>query len=122
MILTDWLSWWYGSGVAELKLRLKFLFVSLLNTFSVPVLLSTLFDPWRRDEMKVSGAPINVELHAVWMNIISRLIGAVIRATTLLTAGLLLLIAALVGALALLLWLGWPMFVLICLWQVVRHA
>ena len=75
----------------------------------MPVLLKTLFDPWRKDEMHVVGASINVKFQVFWLNMVSRFVGFVIRVSAILAAGGLLALAGFFSAAVYFVWLGWPL-------------
>jgi len=88
MIIAEMLGWWYSRGwiwiaqqvyVVELKRIFEF--------FSVSDLLKTLFSPFRQDYIDTTKAPIGIKLQVFGSNLISRMLGAMIR-ITLISAGL----------------------------------
>ena len=88
MIIAEMLGCWYSRGwiwiaqqvyVVELKRIFEF--------FSVSDLLKTLFSPFRQDYIDTTKAPIGIKLQVFGSNLISRMLGAMIR-ITLISAGL----------------------------------
>lgn len=60
--------------------------------FSIDLLLKTLLEPWKRDEIDTTNMSLQSKLNVLLMNIVSRLVGAVVRGGTVVFA--LALIAA----------------------------
>lgn len=107
MIIMDLLGWWYSRGWVW---ALRQLFVvrvqRIAEFFSIGDLLKTLFAPFRQDIIDTGRAPIGIRLQALGGNIISRILGALIR-TTLILIGVLLIIAQ--AVLALIAAFIWPL-------------
>jgi hypothetical protein len=105
MVALSLLQWWYGHGwlsaVEHSEQRLK----NTYRLFSIPILLRTLFSPWRRI-ITTPGASIGDHIRAAVDNAVSRMIGFIVRLIVLLTAGLLLLLASILSLLEL---LSWPL-------------
>ena len=101
------LGWWYSRGwfwvgKHALVIRNK----RILQFFSVADLLKTLFAPFRQDYIDTERAPIGVKLQALGTNLISRMIGFLIR-VVLIACGLLLV--GVNTALGLAIVLIWPL-------------
>lgn len=116
MIIADMLGWWYSRGWMW---ALHQLFVvrtkHIAEFFSITDLLKTLFAPFRQDVIDTSRAPLGVKLQAFGGNIISRIFGFFIR-TTLIFVGLFtILLYAVVGLFATLVWPLLPMSPIIAL-------
>lgn len=103
MLALAFLKWWYGAGwkdgYTHLSTHLKRTFYGL----SVPQLLPTLFSPWRRI-LTPSGGAIGDRLRAMVDNALSRVIGAVVRTGTLITAGIIMIGWILVAVIRTLIW------------------
>lgn len=54
----------------------------LYSFFSIDLLLKTLFLPWKRDEIDTSNMALDDKLRVLLMNLVSRLVGAVVRLGT----------------------------------------
>lgn len=93
--------------------RLRFVLISIINFLTVPVLLSTLFEPWKRDQARLIGGSLIDELHLFWLNLLSRLVGLVVRLAALFAAALGLLAASIAGSIAYLAWLGFPLIAIL---------
>lgn len=76
--------------------------------FSVGLLLKTLFAPFRQISAGKVRGPLGVQLRAFFDRLISRLIGAMVRTAMILTGGILLVVHAVLGGLAIIGWLFVP--------------
>lgn len=90
----NFLSWWI---IATPKAIWEIGWALVCKTwqfFSVPLLFKTIFEPWKRDILSTKGASLDV-IFRVWIaNLISRLVGFVVRLGIILT-GLVLVILVL---------------------------
>lgn len=105
MLIVDLFGWWYLHGWSWIA-RKQFIERSsrVLDFFSIPELLRTLFAPFRQDSFQAKGAPLGIRLQALGENIISRCIGLLIR-LALIVAGIVMLIANVVfSVVAVLVW------------------
>lgn len=80
--------------------------------FSVPILLRTLFAPWRRIVTQ-PGAGIDAQMRALGDNMISRTIGFAVRVIVLLTAGVCMFAMTVIAALELVLWPLVPLMIVV---------
>ncbi len=110
MFLVGIMSWWYGNG-----LRLRFRMVSdrLASTndyFSIGLLASTLFAPYRQISAgKVNGS-MALQMRALVDQLISRFIGAIVRSFMMVLGIIILNLQALGGLVELLFWVIIPTF------------
>lgn len=81
--------------------------------FSIPILVRTVFAPWRRDIESAANQPLTVQLRVIVDNLVSRVFGAVVRLSTLVIGGLAVIITGLVVGLAWMLWLGLPFLIVL---------
>ena len=103
MIALEILTWWYRQGWAQVAKNAEVRFFKVSHMFSVPILLRTLFAPWRRI-VTYPGASIDAKLRAMGDNMVSRVVGFSVRAMVLFSAGVMLTITALLAAIQFLVW------------------
>ena len=112
MMIADYLHWQFVVGprwLLELAWNLE---LALLQFFSVPMLLKTLFSYWRRDRVPLIGNGMQGLIEGLAWNTISRLIGFVIRSFTLAFWLVTQLAATFLGVTLFALFLLWPFIVL----------
>src|SRR4030067_3564149 len=103
------LSWFYQRGVTYYLKRWYFLLASIYHYFSFPVLVTTLFAPWRKVVIEErTGYNIEKYFSNLVFNLISRGVGAVMRIIFLFSGAILLIIAFLGGAVGLVIWMFLP--------------
>lgn len=103
MLVLAFFSWYYKEGwTATLHSSKKR--VSRINrAFSVPLLLTTLFAPWRRI-VTYPGSSLSDHLKAWADNLVSRAIGFVVRVCVLIAAMIMISTVMLLSLLELLIW------------------
>jgi hypothetical protein len=73
-------SWWYTTGWAGFMSQAGRRSATLLETFSVKLLLGSLFDPFRQiSAAQTRGGGLDVQLRAMGDRLFSRVFGAVVR-------------------------------------------
>ncbi|GEM_PF-162355 len=103
MLMLSFFSWWYGPGLIGLVRTIQRRMQQLADMFSVAILLRTLFSPWRRI-ITYPGAGLEAHLRAMLDNMVSRVIGLLVRVSVLLAATILFVLLAIVSALQIILW------------------
>jgi hypothetical protein len=111
MLTLQLLSWWYGQGWKLMLDNAGLRVVRMSHMFSVPILVRTLWAPWRRI-VSYPGASLDQKLRAIGDNLVSRLIGFTVRFLVLLAAGIMLLLTAMYGMVLLLLWPLVPLLII----------
>jgi hypothetical protein len=96
--------WWYIEAPPRNWQIVKAFILRCLDTFSVPILIKTIFAPWKRDVISTENLSLNEKFQVMLMNLVSRFIGAVIRSITILIG---LISAALVAILGVTFWIIW---------------
>ena len=81
--MLSFFSWWYGPGLVGLVRAIQRRMQQLADMFSVAILLRTLFSPWRRI-ITYPGAGLEAHLRAMLDNMVSRVIGLLVRISVLL--------------------------------------
>lgn len=103
MFFVELLQWWYGRGYKHLIASLKRRIGLIATSFSVALLLRTLFAPWRRI-ITYGGDSLQDRLKAVLDNLVSRLVGGAIRTIVLVSAGLIMVLISFGGAILAIVW------------------
>ena len=109
MFLVGILSWWYGNGwlgrINILKNRLK----ALADFFSVGLLITTLFAPYKQISAGVIAGSINDKIRAFFDRLLSRFIGAFVRAFVIIFGLITMFLQSLFGIVVLIFWLIMPL-------------
>ncbi len=114
MLALAFFSWWYGSGWKLVSKKTLQTLDNVLKSFSVSLLIKTLFMPWRRI-ITYPGSGIAAHLQAIVDNTVSRFIGFLVRIFVLLAALVVVVCLALVGFLQLVIWPLLPIAAMVCL-------
>jgi hypothetical protein len=105
MLVVEFFGWWYSQGWALLIKNARKRVMRTSHLFSLPILLRTLFAPWKRI-ISDPGAGLEAHVRAATDNLVSRAIGFVVRLGVLFCA---LVIIALVFIIAILQIIIWPL-------------
>lgn len=104
MLLLSFFSWWYGAGWANELTRVKRQIGGVADTFSIVLLIQTLFAPFRQiDTGRIQGS-LGVQVRAWVDRLVSRLIGAMIRSFMIVFGVVSLASVSVYGAARLLIW------------------
>lgn len=95
---------WYAISIKKVSQIVWLLVLKNLDYFSVPNLLKTLFSPWKRDIISGQGLSLNDRFRVWIFNLLSRLIGAVIRIFTIIFGLFLTLFLLIFGFLVIIMW------------------
>lgn len=109
-LIPYYVSWHYTYAIVELVNNFKNFIWFIWNFFSIPLLFRTLFRPFQRikERYKLNDGP-KVVLESITVNIISRVVGFVIR-SFMIVAGVSASIAIFIlGVLVFILWLFLPL-------------
>jgi hypothetical protein len=114
-IIRHYLLWHYTEAYKELFSVCKNLIWFIVHFFSIPQLLKTLFSPWRRIvEEKKKSWDIEDFASRIVVNIISRIIGAIMRLLVISTGLTCLLIMLGTSAILCVLWMALPAIIVGC--------
>lgn len=103
MLVVAFLHWWYGPGWRDAGRGILARIRQTYLSFSIPILLHTMFAPWRRI-ITYSNGSLGDRLRAILDNTVSRAVGFTVRLFALIAAGILVLIYAVLGGIMLILW------------------
>lgn len=114
-IIWIWFSWYFFEATREILRGWKNFLIFNLNYFSIPLLLKTLFSPWKRYYWQRAGPGFDIGeyFNVLFSNLTSRFLGAFIRCF-LIIIGLVLELLIVIGGL--IVFLGWillPLFLIL---------
>ena len=117
-----WL-WHYSRAILDIFSIWNNFFHFIFNYFSIPLLLRTLFYPWKKIHEEYGGS-INVSrfFGTVFINLVMRLVGFIIRSATIIVGLICIVIAFFVGLLALAIWLLLPFFIISLIYAGIESA
>jgi len=113
-MLLELFFWWYGAGWLDIARRIGKRVVSIMQIFSVSILMSTLFSPWRRI-ITPPGRSIDQILRGMIDNAVSRTIGFIVRVLVLITATIMTVVDSIVGFIFVVIWPLLPVAAVYCL-------
>jgi len=120
MLFISLFSWWYQDGWALVAKSFQKRTNSILESFSVVLLLRTLFSPWHRI-ISYPDHNLAAYFYAAIDNLISRLVGFVVRCFVLIGAILTLIISLIITFVELIIWpLIPPLCVVLLVYGVIR--
>jgi hypothetical protein len=114
MLALEFFTWWYGRGWRQLIKNMQRRISKTSSMFSVPILLRTLFSPWKRI-ITYPGSSLDAKLRAFSDNMVSRLVGFCVRLLVLFTAGIMLFIVGAVALIEIAVWPVLPLLVIVTL-------
>jgi hypothetical protein len=110
------LTWWYFGGLSDQFGRIKKALLKVNDQFSIPLLLKTLFYPFRMiDADKVHGPSLDDKIRAWFDKAISCLIGGMIRIVVVVVGIIALAVTVVLSALRMALWVALPVLPIIVL-------
>lgn len=112
-MIIELMRWWYTTGWMHAAHRISTWTLGVYHTFSVGILLRTLFAPWRRI-ISIPGRSIDARIHAAFDNFISRCIGCIVRSITLVVASGMMIAAFVAGLMLCVVWPCIPLFAAYC--------
>jgi|HubBroStandDraft_4_1064222.scaffolds.fasta_scaffold178041_2 hypothetical protein len=108
------LGWWYGPGWAQAIKRIYAWARNILRALSAGLLLSSLFEPWRRI-VSTGGRSLDVKVRNAIDNLVSRMVGASVRFFVLVTAMCAVIAAFIFGTFVAVIWPLIPPLIIFCL-------
>ncbi len=108
--------WWYGEGWLQTAKSVNNWTTAVRLTFSLPLLIKTLFSPWRRI-ITIPGRSLDAKMRAIVDNLVSRVVGFVTRLMVLIAALGLLAVAAVTAVVATVVWPLVPVLIVFCIFK-----
>jgi len=112
-MLIDYLHWQFVLAPQWLSQLIWNLERASLRFFSITFMLRTLTAPWHKDTMPFEGGTLTKLVTVIMWNIISRLIGLIIRTTVIIIWLLVQMIYVPLAMTAFLLFISWPLLAVI---------
>jgi hypothetical protein len=120
MVMFSMLTWWYFGGLSDQFGRIKKMLAKVSDQFSIPLLIKTLFYPFRMiDADKVYGPSLGDKIKAWLDKVISCMIGGAIRTVVVIVGVIVLIITVALGALRMAFWVALPILPILVLVGVV---
>jgi len=110
MFLVGIISWWYGRGWQGQFDRVKRRLLATADFFSIGQLLGTLFSPFRQISAGKTNGSFGMVMRAFVDQLISRIIGAIVRTFTILAGIIALFFQFIVEIIVLVFWILLPLF------------
>ncbi len=104
MFLVGILSWWYKNGWKSRVQIVKSRFESSADFFSIRLLASTIFAPFRQISAGSVSGPLAEQLRAFFDRLISRVVGAVVRTFMIIFGGLAMILQLIFGGFVIIIW------------------
>ena len=120
MLAAQFFVWWYGEGWRDQARLGRKRIDMIFQAFSAPLLISTLFSPWRKI-VSYPDESLSAKMHAAGDNLVSRAVGFTVRLLVLrtMTAAVLLIGISVVVLITL---IAWPLIPLLIVAGFVKGA
>lgn len=110
-VIVDYFRWHYTTAFRDVFIVWLNLVWFVMHFFSIPLLLRTLFAPWKRISEVYGRTGLEDLMATLLVNTMTRIVGAVIRFAIILVGCLVLLVVCLGLAAVLVAWVVLPLFV-----------
>ena len=110
MFLVGILSWWYGDGFSRRIQLIKERLISSIDFFSIDILLSSFFAPFRQISAGNVSGPIGDQIRAFFDKLLSRIIGAIVRSFVIFFGLIVIFLQLIFSLLTIIVWLILPTF------------
>ncbi len=108
-MLADFFVWYYGKALRDISVLWLNGIWFIVHFFSIPLLLRTLFLPWRRMTDTYARGSVEEFLSTFVMNVMTRVFGAMVRSVIIFIGVFFLIVATIILVLVLTLWLILPL-------------
>lgn len=116
MIVADMITWWYLKGWKIFIAKLGNKFRDTVDFFSIGSLMKTLFTPFRQISAGgTSSAALGERFRAFLDQLVSRIIGAIVRIGILIAGTIVLILQFILSVFSVILWPLLPFLPVICI-------
>lgn len=115
--MITYFSWWYAQEPSLLWQAVRVITKKTFYSFSVGLLIRTLFDPWKRDVLSAQNASLDVRIRIMFENLMTRLIGAIVRFFTIIAGLISTIIVFLILLAIFIVWLLLPIIIIYLLYS-----
>lgn len=120
MALIIFLQWWYGPGWANAFKSILMRTDTLAKDLSIPILLKTLFEPWKQIKLNTGqNASLDLKMHVLAENLFSRFFGFFIRVFVIIFGFLAMVFVTLFGFILAVLWPAVPFLPIVLIFMAV---
>ena len=102
-MVLEFFYWWYGPGWLGTIKRVGQRIVGTMRVFSMPILLMTLFSPWKRIVEQSDGS-FEMFIQSMIGNLVSRAVGFTVRLFVIVTSLILTSITTVFGLVVIIIW------------------
>lgn len=92
------LKWWFLIMPKNIFLAVRQTIANTFDYFSIVLLLKTLFSPWKRDIISTENLTLGEKFQVMVMNLVSRIIGAIVRTATIFAGIIVIIFELVIGA------------------------
>jgi hypothetical protein len=110
--MLTYFSWWYYNEPIYLWHSVVVTTKKVFYSFSIPLLLRTLFAPWKKDVMYLENASLSDSFQIFIANMVSRLVGAIVRFFTIIAGLVTTLLTFILGLIFVFCWLLIPVIII----------
>jgi FtsH-binding integral membrane protein len=111
--MISYFSWWFYDEPKYLWRSINIVIIKVFNTFSIPLLITTLFAPWKRDVLYVENPSLSDSFQIFIGNMVSRLIGCIVRILTIFAGLIVTIITAFFVYAVFLAWILLPVIIIL---------
>ncbi len=115
-------SWWYTDGWERQLKAVSSRLAGLIDTFSIDILIRTLFSPFRQISAGSVRGPLGVQFRAFVDKLVSRFIGAIVRLAVLITGIISIIVSLVIAGIYLVIWPLLPILPLVAIILVLSGA